>query len=158
MATSPRGMKLDATKFTTPNQRCIGIRLEDKNRWERRVPLAPSHVAELVKMGYKVLVQKSNIRCFSDEEYEEVGAVVQEDISEAATIFAVKQVPVHLLIPNRTYVYFSHTIKAQPDNMFMLDTILENNIRLIDYEKITDAQNSRLVKFGPFAGNFPRAN
>ncbi len=40
-------------------------------------------------------------------------------------------------MPNKTYLYFSHTIKAQPHNMSALDHILKNNIRLIDYEKIT---------------------
>lgn len=38
---------------------------------------------------------------------------------------AVKEVPAHLLIPERTYVFFSHTIKAQAENMPLLNTILE---------------------------------
>ena len=29
----------------------IGIRLEDKNAWERRAPLTPDHVHELVERG-----------------------------------------------------------------------------------------------------------
>ena len=33
-----------------------------------------------------------------------------------------------------------------------LDNILEKNIRLIDYEKITDVSGHRLVAFGRFAG------
>jgi len=33
-----------------------------------------------------------------------------------------------------------------------LDHIIKNNIRLIDYEKITDAKNNRLIAFGRFAG------
>jgi alpha-aminoadipic semialdehyde synthase len=33
-----------------------------------------------------------------------------------------------------------------------LDLMLENNIRLIDYEKITDDSNSRLIAFGKYAG------
>jgi alpha-aminoadipic semialdehyde synthase len=36
--------------------------------------------------------------------------------------------------------------------MQALDHILENNIRLIDYEKICDAEGKRLVAFGRFAG------
>lgn len=33
-----------------------------------------------------------------------------------------------------------------------LDAILKNNIRLIDYEKITDKDNNRLIAFGKYAG------
>ncbi|KOB63531.1 putative Aminoadipic semialdehyde synthase, partial [Operophtera brumata] len=43
---------------------------------------------------------------------------------EANVIFGVKQTPVDLLIPNKTYCFFSHTIKAQEANMPMLDAIL----------------------------------
>nr|CAD7441187.1 unnamed protein product [Timema bartmani] len=57
--------------------------------------------------------------------YSSAGAVVQEDISEASIIFGVKQVPVDLLLPNKTYCLFSHTIKAQEANMPLLDAILE---------------------------------
>ncbi len=50
----------------------LGIRREDKNRWERRAPLAPSHVAELVKKGIKVIIQPSSLRTFHDRQYSEV--------------------------------------------------------------------------------------
>lgn len=33
-----------------------------------------------------------------------------------------------------------------------LDKMLEHKIRLIDYEKITDKNNSRLIAFGKYAG------
>jgi len=33
-----------------------------------------------------------------------------------------------------------------------LDRILDLKIRLIDYEKITDDNNSRLIAFGKYAG------
>lgn len=49
-------------------------------------------------------------------------------------------------------MYFSHTIKAQSHNMPALDKILHDNIRLIDYEKITDEYNNRLIAFGKYAG------
>lgn len=54
------------------NKPCIGLRREDKNRWERRAPLSPSHVAELVKRGITVLVQPSNLRTYNDKTYREV--------------------------------------------------------------------------------------
>lgn len=48
-----------------------------------------------------------------------------EDLSEADLILAVKEVPSNLLVPNKTYMFFSHTIKAQQHNMPMLDDILQ---------------------------------
>ena len=51
-----------------PNKRStqpvLGIRRETINAWERRAPLAPSHVKKLVDGGVKVLVQPSNRRAF----------------------------------------------------------------------------------------------
>lgn len=57
------------------------------------------------------------------------GAIIQEDISEASVVFGVKQVPVDLLLPDKTYCMFSHTIKAQEANMPLLDAILKNVIQ-----------------------------
>jgi alpha-aminoadipic semialdehyde synthase len=56
----------------TTHQLVLGIRREDKNRWERRAPVAPTHVKELVQKGIKVLVQPSSLRTFSDRQYAEV--------------------------------------------------------------------------------------
>lgn len=67
-------------------------------------------------------------------------------------IFGVKQVPVDALIPQKTYCFFSHTIKAQESNMPLLDACLEKNIRLVDYEKLMDRNGQRLVAFGKYAG------
>ncbi|PAV69441.1 hypothetical protein WR25_09044 isoform A [Diploscapter pachys] len=117
----------------------IGIRRETVNAWERRAPLAPSHVKKLTKSGIN--------------DYVAAGASVKEDLSEAHVIMSVKSVPIDQLIPNKTYAFFSHTIKAQQDNMPMLDAILQKKIRLIDYEKIVDKRNKRLVMFGKWAGN-----
>ena len=55
----------------------------------------------------------------------QAGAKIQEDLSEASLILGVKQVPVDFLIPNKTYAFFSHTIKAQEANMHLLDAMLE---------------------------------
>ena len=78
---------------------------------------------------------------------------MKEDLSEADCIICVKEVPEELLIANKTYLFFSHTIKAQRNNMAMLDAVLSKNIRLIDYERIIDpSTGQRLVRFGKYAG------
>jgi len=133
----------------------IGIRKEDKSKWERRASITPKTVAKLLQeFPYlKFIVQPSENRIFKDSEYQKAGAIISEDLSECSTIFGVKEVPIASLIPNKTYVYFSHVIKAQEYNMPTLDEILQKKIRLIDYEKITDEAGRRLVAFGKFAGN-----
>jgi alpha-aminoadipic semialdehyde synthase len=131
----------------------IGVRREDKNEWERRVPLTPAHVSKLVQQHHlSLIVQTSPIRAFSDEDYVNAGAAVQEDISPATVVLAVKEIPIELLQANKTYIFFSHTIKGQPYNMALLKRLLELNCQLIDYERVVDEQNRRLIFFGEHAG------
>ena len=44
------------------------------------------------------------------------------------------------MLPDKTYIYFAHVIKAQEANMPALDALLEKNIRFIDYEKIRNKE------------------
>ena len=131
----------------------VGIRLEDKNEWERRAPLIPAHVQALQEEhDVQVCVQASPIRAFKREEYELADAKIVEDLTACRTIFAIKEIPQELLEPGKTYVFFSHTIKGQEFNMPMLQRILDLRCQLIDYEKITDESGRRLVFFGNYAG------
>ena len=139
------------------NTKSIGIRRENKNKWERRVALVPSDCKKLIDQGIKILLQPSSLRCFTDKQYSEVGVEISEDISEANVIIGVKEVPLDCLMPNKTFLYFSHTIKGQPANMPALNDLLKKKIRLIDYECIKEKEShggksDRLVAFGRFAG------
>ena len=118
----------------------IAIRREDKSVWERRTPLIPDDVKEILAKypHLRVKVQPSMKRIFSDAEYQKAGAILDENIEDCTLILGIKEIPIHNLIKDKTFVYFSHTFKAQLSNMPALDAILEKNIRLIDYEKITD--------------------
>ena len=126
---------------------------------------------KLVRAGVKVLVQPSNRRAYPMQAYANAGAIIQEDIGEAPVIVGVKQIPIDYLLPNKTYCFFSHTIKAQEANMPLLDAMLEKvpslpqifkqnylsnylfqNIRLVDYEKMMDENGGRVVAFGKYAG------
>lgn len=75
-----------------------------------------------------------------------------ESVEEADILLGVKEVPINDLSPNKTYLFFSHTIKKQAYNRDLLRAILDKNIRLIDYERLTDKQHRRVVAFGRFAG------
>ncbi|MHA1974612.1 MAG: bifunctional lysine ketoglutarate reductase /saccharopine dehydrogenase family protein [Candidatus Hodarchaeales archaeon] len=131
----------------------IGIRLEDKNKWETRAPLVPEDVKALIKKhSLDFIVQSSPIRAFSDEEYKNAGARIQDDLREANIVFAIKEIPKDSLQPNKVYIFFSHTIKGQKYNMPMLKRIIELKTTLIDYEKIVNEKGFRLIYFGNYAG------
>lgn len=133
--------------------RTIGIRREDKNIWERRVPLIPEHLALILQAGdLAAVVQPYPRRVFADEAYRQAGAEVAEDLSGCDLVLAVKEIPQALFEPGGAYLFFSHTIKAQPYNMPMLRRLLELGCTLIDYERITDDQGRRLVFFSRQAG------
>ena len=114
--------------------------------------MSPLQVGQLIKQGNRVLIQPSDKRIFIQSEYERGGAAFTEDLTEADIILGVKQLLLEKVIPNKTYVIFSHTRKGQPANMSLLDTCIQRNVRLIDYEMIMNENNSRLVAFGYFAG------
>ena len=131
----------------------LGIRREDKNRWEKRVPLTPQHAGEIKKRyGIQTIIQPSSIRVFSDDSYRKIGASVQESLSPSSVVFAVKEIPLQQFEKGKTYVFFSHTIKGQKQNMPMLKKMMEMECNLIDYERIVDAKGRRLVFFGKYAG------
>ncbi len=134
--------------------RKIGIRREDINKWERRVPLIPSHARELVRnRGLEIMIQPSRIRVFTDDDYRLSGIDVREDICPCPIVLAIKEIPVELLEKGKIYVFFSHTAKGQSHNMPMLRKMMELGCTIIDYEKMVDGKGRRLLFFGSYAGH-----
>lgn len=132
---------------------CIGIRMETKDETERRVPLSPDQVGQLVRDNdIRVLVEPMQSRVFSDAEYRAAGAEVTPDLSDANIVFGIKEIAPQYMIDGMAYMFFSHTIKAQPYNMPMLRHIIERGITLLDHELVKDESGRRLVFFGNFAG------
>lgn len=132
----------------------VGIRREDKNRWERRAPLTPQQVAELLaRQGMRFRVQPSDLRVFADNEYEAAGAELSEDLGPCRIVLGVKEIPLEKLQAGKTYLYFSHTIKGQASNMPALGRMLELGSTLLDYERIVDSYGRRLIFFGRHAGH-----
>ena len=131
----------------------IGIRREDKNEWERRVPLVPADLVELNKdPNLTFTIQPSGIRVFTDDEYRQAGIKVEEGLDDADIVVAVKEIPIDVLQEKKVYFFFSHTIKGQPYNMPLLQHLLDTKSTLIDYERIADEQNRRLIFFSVHAG------
>ena len=138
----------------------IGIVRESRND-ENRTPLVPEHIKKYKESNPNVnfIIQPSNSRCFSDEEYELCGAKINENLNECSIIFGVKEIDPNILINNRTYLFFSHTFKInkQQKNIEkhkkdLLLSILNKKITLIDYENIRGKNGTRCLGFGRFAG------
>lgn len=132
----------------------IGIIREGKVPADFRVPLTPDQ-CERIQSEYpqvEIVVQPSPIRSFSDNQYTEKGIMVQEDLSTCDLIMGVKEVPVSALIPNKRFMFFSHTIKKQSYNKKLLQEILAKKIQLIDYEVLKNKVGKRLIGFGRYAG------
>lgn len=132
----------------------FGLIKERKNPPDRRVVFTPDEMLKVKEQfpQAEFEVESSDIRVFSDEEYAQKGIPVDTDVTDCDVLIGVKEVPVDALIPNKTYFFFSHTIKKQPYNRKLLLACLEKNITLIDHETIVDSNNKRLIGFGRYAG------
>ncbi len=135
-------------------QTLIGLIREGKNPPDKRVAFTPAQAEEIQQRfpDVRIICEKSESRCFSDIEFEKAGIEVTHDISGCDILMGIKEVPIERLVANKTYLFFSHTIKKQPYNRELLRKILERKIRLIDYEGLKDNQANRLVAFGRYAG------
>ncbi len=131
----------------------LGILRETKNQWEARVPLNPEAVKTLVDDGYQVTVQPSDLRIYKNNQYASVGATISDDLSDCDLIIGVKEIKIPDMVPGKPHMFFSHTIKGQDYNMPMLREFMDNKCSILDYERIVDEDNRRLVFFGKFAGN-----
>jgi saccharopine dehydrogenase (NAD+, L-lysine forming) len=132
----------------------IGLIKEGKIPPDKRVPFTPVQAEEIQQRfpNVQMVCEKSEIRCFKDEEYSDRGIAIKTDLSDCDILMGIKEVPIDRLIPDKTYLFFSHTIKKQPYNRKLLQAILSKGIRLIDYEALKDRRGNRLVAFGRYAG------
>jgi saccharopine dehydrogenase (NAD+, L-lysine forming) len=130
----------------------VGVRSEDKSQWERRVPLVPGDVKALREAGIDAVVQASSHRAFGDEEFARAGVPVQPDLGDCRIIVGIKEIPPPKLEAGKVYLFFPHVIKGQAGNMPMLRRLMELKATLVDYERIVDETNRRLIFFGRHAG------
>jgi alanine dehydrogenase len=130
----------------------IGIIREGKVPPDTRVPLSPKQCAYIMdKYPIEIWIQPSDNRCFKNEEYENEGIVLTERMSDCDVLMGVKEVPIQNLIEDKTYFFFSHTIKKQVYNRELLQAIVDKNIRMVDYE-VLRKDGKRVIAFGRWAG------
>ena len=132
----------------------IGLIKEGKKPGDNRVALTPSQCKWLKDniKGCSVKVQSSATRCFTDEEYRKAGIEVSDNVSDCDILLGIKEVPVEMLIANKTYLFFSHTKKKQSYNQHLMHALIDKNITLVDYECLEHEDGQRIIGFGFFAG------
>ena len=132
----------------------IGLIREGKIPADNRVALTPAQCKWIHKNSglVQIVVQSSPQRCFSDQEYQQAGVAVREDMSDCDILFGIKEVPVNMLLPGKTYLFFSHTRKKQPYNQALFHAMIRQKITLVDYECLEHEDGQRIIGFGFFAG------
>ena len=128
----------------------IGIIREGKVPSDSRVAFSPAQCRWMMNHfpNIKIFVQPSPSRCFKDREYEQHGIELKEDMTACDVLFGIKEVPSYQLIPEKTYLFFSHTRKKQPYNQQLFREIIDRNITLIDYECFQYENKQRILGFG----------
>ena len=132
----------------------FGLIREGKLPPDERVALTPLQCREFIERWPEVelVVQESEVRRISAEEYTEAGVSVVKDVSDCDVLIGVKEVNIEDLIAGKTYLFFSHTYKKQPYNAALLAAILEKKVSLIDYEMLKKPDGNRIIGFGRWAG------
>ena len=131
----------------------LGLIKEGKTPPDQRATLTPKQCEKLLSKydGLQIIVEPSDVRIFSDQEYQKSGCKLNSSIGDSDILLGVKEVPVDKLIQGKTYFFFSHTFKEQPYNRSLLKACLDKQITLIDWELLKKDKN-RLIGFGYYAG------
>lgn len=132
----------------------IALIRETKTPVDNRVALSPKQVAELNRKNprHQIVVQSSNIRAYSDDEYRAEGVQVIDDVSDADILFGIKEAKIDSLIPDKHYFFFGHIAKKQEYNRPLLQALIRKRITFCDYEYLVDDNNARVCAFGWWAG------
>ena len=132
----------------------IALIKETKRPVDNRVALSPKQAAELNKRfpQHEIVVQSSDIRAFSDDDYRAEGVRVEETVDDCDILFGIKEVNIGTLIPQKHYFFFGHFAKMQEYNRPLLQAMIQKHITFCDYEYLVDENNNRVCAFGWWAG------
>jgi len=132
----------------------IGLIREGKVPADNRVALTPAQCRFLESHvpGLKIKIQSCPTRCYTDDEYRRAGVEIGQQMDDCDILMGIKEVPIDMLIPNKIYLFFSHTKKQQAHNQQLFRAILDKDITLIDYECLAHEDGQRIIGFGFFAG------
>ena len=86
----------------------IGIIREGKVPPDYRVPLTPDH-CKTIKEKYpvEIVAQRSENRCYTDQEYQNAGIELVDNVDDCDVLMGVKEVKIKDLIADKKYFFFS---------------------------------------------------
>ena len=144
-------------------QQCIAVFLRSETTaHEYRAPIVPRDVLQLVEHGIPVYVQSCRHRAFSDQEYQDAGAVVTVSTwyetrrrdgldPDHTLILGLKSIDVAHLRGHH-HMYFSHSFKGQCGATYILEAFRSSGSILWDMEYFLCDANRRRISFGFYAG------
>lgn len=134
----------------------IWLRAESKP-FEKRTPLIPVHAKELVDLGFRVAVEKSNTRIFPDQDYVDNGCELVEAESWrhaplTAYILGIKELSSHSFPLKHKHIYFAHIYKKQKGSGKLFQAFKDGGGTLYDLEYLIDQKGERIASFGFWSG------
>ena len=134
----------------------IWLRAESKLH-EERAALTPVAAAELVQAGFKVTVEKSQDRIFSEGLYEEAGCEIAETGSwhrapAETIILGLKELRQESWPLVHRHIHFAHVFKQQAGWQDSLGRFVQGGGTLFDLEYLVNESGRRVAAFGYWAG------
>lgn len=132
----------------------IALIKETKVPIDNRVAFSPKQMAQLQNdyPEHQFVVQRSDVRAFADEEYQDAGLSLVEKVDDCDILFGIKEAQIETLIPNKHYIFFGHIAKMQAYNRPLLQAFINKDITFTDYEYMVDDAGIRVCAFGWWAG------
>jgi len=126
---------------------------------ECRTPLTPLDIKKLVFNGFKVYIQYSNKRVYSNDDYKNIIDHI-EFTSEPwysnkfsnALIVGLKEIEHLDKLSNHKHLYFSHSYKNQYGSDLILNSFKNSNSVIYDFEYFLYHNKKRIISFGFYAG------
>ena len=129
----------------------VGLLAEAKD--ERRAAMDPASARHLMDtFDVPVLVESSDQRAFTDDEYRRAGVEVVNGLPDADILLGVKEVAPEQLVRGRTYLCFAHVVREQPENRALMRAVIRQGASLIDYSRIVRPDGLSVLGFGRWAG------
>lgn len=118
----------------------------ETNPNEHRTPLIPQHIKEL-EPSFRIYVESSSTRCYTDKEYEEAGAIIVSphywSTVPHAFVIGLKEIPIPAPA-SQTHLHFAHCFNQQEGYLDVLKKL--EKCTFIDYETMVN-QGGRVISF-----------
>lgn len=131
----------------------IGITRERENGYPSLTPFTPTQCKTIESNhDIKFTIQPSNDRCFSNDEYKDLGIKLDDNLNNCPYIFGIRDIELNNVLKDKTYFLNSNIQKqASSQKSFLQSQVVHNN-SLIEYDLILDQQKKKLAATGKYQG------